>query len=132
MTPIKVFQEAVERGLRLGVEPCDTLTVQPAERCPPDFADKLRAHKRHLLVLLRLPFVMVYFRSLLETFFFAEDEDTRAALVEAGAEPASVYTRSELRMLVERHRRVPITVAELLRVHEAKRMFNARFAHTNR
>ena len=43
MTPIKVFQEAVERGLNLCVESRDRLTVQPAERCLPEFADKLRA-----------------------------------------------------------------------------------------
>jgi hypothetical protein len=108
MTPIKVFQEAAERGLKLGIKPPHTLTVQPANRCPRDFADTLSQHKWHLLVLLQLPFCMAYSNVLGETIFFAEDEDTRATLVEAGALPGSVYTRDELSILVE-----------------AKRVFNA-------
>jgi hypothetical protein len=52
--------------------------------------------------------MMAYSNVLAETIFFAEDEDTRAVLVEAGALPGSVYTREELSILVE-----------------AKRVFNA-------
>jgi hypothetical protein len=87
VTPIAVFQAAAERGLTLGMEPSDTLTVQPAGRCPAEFAATLKAHKWHLLPLLQLPFVMVYSERLGETVFFCEDEDTKAALLEAGAEP---------------------------------------------
>jgi hypothetical protein len=108
MTTIEVFQKAAELGLNLGVEHGDTLTVQPANRCPRDFADTLRQHKWHILVLLQLLFCMAYSKVLGQTIFFAGDEDTRAMLVEAGALPASVYTRDELSILVE-----------------AKRVFNA-------
>jgi hypothetical protein len=108
MTTIEVFQKAAELGLNLGVERGDTLTVQPANRCPREFADTLSQHKWHLLVLLQLPFCMAYSNVLGETIFFAEDEDTKATLVEAGALPDSVYTRDELSILVE-----------------AKRVFNA-------
>jgi hypothetical protein len=108
MTTIEVFQKAAELGLNLGVERGDTLTVQPANRCPREFADTLSKHKWHLLVLLQLPFCMAYSNALGETIFFAEDEDTMATLVEAGALPGSVYTRNELSILVE-----------------AKRVFNA-------
>jgi len=73
-----------------------------------------------------LPFVMVFSQILGETIFFCEDEDTKGALVEAGAEPESIYTREELRVLVEQHRRAPITAAELLRIHGARRAFNGR------
>jgi len=84
---VQVFQGAVELGLKLDIEPGDTLTVQPANRCSVEFANKLWEHKPELIALLRLPFVMVFSELLEETIFFCEDEDTRAALVEAGAEP---------------------------------------------
>jgi hypothetical protein len=108
MTTIEVLQKAADLGLKLGSENGNTLTFQPSGRCPPDFTETLKAHKWRLLVPLQLLFVMVYSNVLGETIFFAEDEDTRATLVEAGALPGSVYTRDELSILVE-----------------AKRVFNA-------
>ena len=87
LTPIQVLQEASELRLTLDFEPPDTLTVKPARLCSAEFAEVLKAHKPALLALLKLPFVMVFSQILSETIFFCEDEDTRAALVEAGAEP---------------------------------------------
>jgi hypothetical protein len=107
-TPIAVLQKAAGLGLTLGIENGETLTVRPGEHCPADFADLLAQWKWHLLTMLTWPFVMAYSETLGKTVFFAEDEDTRAALVEAGALPGSVYTRDELSILVE-----------------AKRLFNA-------
>ena len=49
-------------------------------------------HKVALLALLKLPFVMVSSQILGETILFCEDEATKGALVEAGAEPWSIYT----------------------------------------
>ena len=63
-TTIEVFQKAAELGLKLGFEPPDTLTVEPARLCPAEFAEVLKAHKPALLALLRLPFVIVYSESL--------------------------------------------------------------------
>jgi hypothetical protein len=103
-TPIAVLQKAAGLGLTLGIENGETLTVRPGEHCPADFADLLARWKWHLLTMLTWPFVMVYSETLGETVFFAEDEDTRAALVEAGALPGSVYTRDELSILVEAKR----------------------------
>jgi hypothetical protein len=103
-TPIAVLQKAAGLGLTLGIENGETLTVQPGERCPADFADLLARWKWHLLTMLTWPFVMAYSETLGKTVFFAEDEDTRAALVEAGALPGSVYTREELSILVEAKR----------------------------
>jgi hypothetical protein len=88
MSTTELFTEAIKRGLKLSFEPPLTLVVESAERCPDDFADTLSEHKAQLLALLRLPVVMVFSRTLDETIFFCEDEDTKAALVEAGA-PAS-------------------------------------------
>ena len=85
-TTIQVFAKAAERGLKLGSKPPHTLTVEPAERCPKDFVPVLKAHKPGLLALLKLPFVMVSSQILNETIIFCEDETTRAALVEAGAD----------------------------------------------
>jgi hypothetical protein len=124
-TTIEVFQKAAELGLKLGVEPPGTLTLQPASRCPPEFADALRAHKWHLLHLLGLPFVMVH-SATQETIFFCEDEDTKAALVEAGASEWSIYTKDELRVLVAQNRIAPLSPDELRKVHEIKRTFHGR------
>jgi hypothetical protein len=123
--PISVLHEAGRRGVKLEAHGND-LHVIPGERVSPDFVPVLKANKPALLALLKLPFVMVDSEVLKETIPFCEDEDTKTALVEAGAEPASVYTREELRVLVEQHRRAPITAAELLRIHGARRAFNGR------
>jgi hypothetical protein len=93
MTPIALVQQAADYGLKLGVESPDTLTVEPARLCSAEFAEALKAHKPALLALLKLPFVMVSSQILNETILFCEDETTKAVLVEAGAEPWSIYTR---------------------------------------
>jgi hypothetical protein len=125
---IEVLQKAAEFGLKLGVELPDTLTFQPANRCPIEFATTLQAHKPQLLTLLRLPFVMVYSKALEETVFFCEDEATKAALIDTGAQEWSIYTRSELRILCEQNRVAPLSPDELRKVHQIKRTFNGRIA----
>ena len=126
LTPIQVLQEASELRLTLGFEPPDTLAVKPANRCPKDFVPVLKAHKPALLALLKLPFVMVDSQILGETIFFAEDEATRGALVQAGASEWSIYTRAELQTLCVQNRVAPLTAAELRKVHEIKRAFSGR------
>ena len=96
--------------------------------CPAEFAEILKAHKPALLALLKLPFVMVYSQILEETVFFCQDEATRAALVEAGAEEWSIYTKDELRTLCEQNRVAPLSPAELRKVHEIKRTFSGRIS----
>ena len=125
LAPISVLQEVSRCGLKLEAHD-NELHVIPDDRVSADFVPVLKAHKPALLALLKLPFVMVFSQILGETIFFCEDEDTKGALVEAGAEPESIYTREELRVLVEQHRRAPITAAELLRIHGARRAFNGR------
>jgi hypothetical protein len=125
-TPIALLQRAAELGLKLGSKSGDTLTVQPGECCPRDFAATLKAHKWLLLPLLRLPFVMVYSEGLGETIFFCDDEHGRAALVEAGACEWSIYTREELRILCGQNRIAPLSDADLRQLHDGRRVFNAR------
>jgi hypothetical protein len=131
MTPttIQVLLRASELGLRLGFEPPDTLTFQPANRCPRDFVPLLRQYKPWLLVLLKQPFVMVYSKAFEETIFSCEDEDTKALLASAGAEPLSIYTRAELEVLIKANRIAPLTIAELTKLNEIKRTFNATIAN---
>ena len=96
-TPISILQRAADLGLKLAFTPPENLDVKASGPWPKEFADTLRNHKAQLLALLRLPFVMVDSESLRETIFFCADEDTRAALVEAGAEFFAIYTKDELR-----------------------------------
>jgi hypothetical protein len=126
MTPIGLLQQAADYDLKLGIEPPDTLTVEPAERCPPEFAPVLKAHKPELMALLSLPMVMMYSATLEEIVFFCQDEATRDALVQAGAEEWSIYTKDELRVLVAQNRVASLSIAELRKVHEIKRAFHAR------
>jgi hypothetical protein len=130
-TPVALLQQAADGGLKLGFEPPNTLTVEPARLCPAEFAEVLLAQKPALLALLRLPFVMVFSQILGETIFFCEDEATRAALVEAGDDPWSIYTKDELQVLVAQNRVAPLTAAELRKVHEIKRTFGSRIATDN-
>jgi hypothetical protein len=125
-TPIALLQKTAELGLKLGARPGDKLTVQPAERCPPDFAKTLKAHKWALLPLLRLPFVMVFSQALGETIFFCENEDTRGALIEAGVSEWTIYTRDELRVLVAQNRVKPFIPDELLKLHDIRKTFYGR------
>jgi hypothetical protein len=125
-TPITLLQKAADLGLKLGSEGRQWLTVEPAKRCPSAFADTLKDHKWLLLDLLRLPFVMAHSETLGETIFFCEDEDTKAALVEAGAGEWSIYTKDELRTLCEQNRIAPLSADELRKVHEIKRTFSGR------
>jgi hypothetical protein len=125
-TPIAILQKAADLGLTLSFTPPDTLDVKASGPWPKSFADTLRTYKPQLLDLLRLPFVMVFSQILEETVFFCADEPTKAALVAAGAEEWSIYTKDELRTLSEQNRVAPLTAAELRRVHEIKRTFCGR------
>ena len=130
-TTIEVLQEAADHGLKLGFEPPDTLTFEPAERCPKDFVPVLKAHKPALLPLLQskgVTWIEVYSERLGETIFFCEDEHTKASLVEAGASEWSIYTKDELQALVAQNRVAPLSDDELRKVHQMKRTFNARIA----
>ena len=127
-TTIEVLQKAAEFGLKLGFKPPDTLTFQPANRCPVEFAITLQTHKPQLLNLLRLPFCMVYSKALEETIFFCEDEATKGALIEAGAEEWSIYTKDELRVLIAHNRVKPFLPDELCKVHKLKQTFHGRIA----
>jgi hypothetical protein len=125
-TPIAILRKAADLGLALSFTPPDTLDVKASGPWPKSFADTLRDHKSQLLALLQLPFCMVFSESLGETVFFCEDEDTQAALVEAGADEWSIYTRAELQTLCEQNRIAPLTTSELRKLHEIKRAFSGR------
>jgi len=127
-TPISILEQAADLGLRLAFIPPDTLDVKAAGSWPQLFADTLRENKPELIELLSLPFVMVFSETLEQDVFFVEDEPTKAALIEAGAEEWSIYTRDELRILCEQNRVAPLSPDELRKVYEIKRTFNGRIA----
>jgi hypothetical protein len=124
--PIAILQRAADLGLSLSFKPPDTLDVKASGPWPQSFADTLRAHKPQLLALLKLPFVMVYSRALEETLFFCQDEDTKAALISAGASEWSIYTKAELRVLIAQNRVKPFLPDDLCKLHEIKRTFHGR------
>jgi hypothetical protein len=131
-TPVEILMEAARMGLKLGIRPGDKITFEPVERCPPDFVEVLRDHKAQLLDLLRRDdFVLVNSKAVGELLFFCEDETTKADLVAAGAEEWRIYTKDELRILVEQNRIKPFTEVELSKVHEVKRTFSAKVVPGN-
>lgn len=130
LTAIEVFQQAADHGLRLRAVGND-LHVNPGRSCPPAFVPMLCAHKPSLLCLLQLPFVIVDSKALGESVFFCDDDNTKAALIEAGADPWSVYTRDELRILVAHNRAKPFIPEELCRLHEIRKAFRGRIGTDN-
>jgi len=125
-TAISILQKATDLGLKVGLKLPDTLSVESAKPWPREFAETLRDYKPRLLALLQLPFLMAYSQILGETIFFCENEATKTALTEAGADEWSVYTRDELRVLVTHNRAKPFLPGELLKLHESKRTFHGR------
>lgn len=54
-TPRELYLEAARRGLSLEAAGGDKLAVRPKGKCPPAFADELRAHKAAILLWLADP-----------------------------------------------------------------------------
>ena len=79
-------------------------------------------------MLLTLPFVIVYSKALGEIIFFCHDDDTKAALVEAGASEWSIYTKNELRTLIAQNRAKPFLPDELCKLYSIKRAFSGRIS----
>src|SRR6516164_1376961 len=123
MTTLEVLAEAGDRGLSLSARG-DGLVARPNRLLTPDFAHKLCEFKPALLSLLQtkgITWIEVHSERLGETIFFCEDEPTKEALVEAGAEEWRIYTRAELQILVAQNRVAPLSPHELQKIHELKR-----------
>ena len=134
MTAFDVLSESHQLGLTLWAKDHGKLGFKPERICSPEFREKLRAHKPQLLALLqtkRVTWIEVFSERIGEALFFCEDEATKAAIVEAGADPWSIYTKDELRILVAQNRIAPLNVAELRKLHDIKRTFNARITPNN-
>ena len=134
MTTLEVLSEARERGLVLTPRG-DQLAVGPNRLLSPDFSAKLREFKPALLSLLQtkgITWIEVHSERLGEDLLFCRDEETKATLIEAGAEPWSVYTRDELQILVAQNRAAPLSDDELRKVHRIKGTFGASLSDTRR
>jgi len=128
MTTLEVLSEAKERGLSLSPRG-DGLAASPNRLLTPDFAHTLCEFKPALLPLLQtkgITWIEVYSERLGDDLLFCRDEDTKATLIEAGAEPWSIYTRAELRILVAQNRVAPLSDVELPDDHQIKGTFGAR------
>jgi hypothetical protein len=97
----------------------DKLRVLLPADCSPELKEAIRQHKRAILSLMKLSFLIVRSDVLNSMVIFVPAEATKELLVAAGAEPGSIYTRGELEILV----RSRITPTELLLIHAAKQHF---------
>jgi hypothetical protein len=130
MTPLEVLAQANEHGLFLSARG-EGLAVHPDHLLTQALENMLLEFKPALLPLLRtkgITWIEVYSERVGETIFFCSDEETRGALIEAGASPWSIYTKQELRQLEAQNRIAPISADELRRVHEIKRTFLGRIS----
>jgi hypothetical protein len=130
MTALEVLSEARERGLTVSARG-DQLAVGPNRLLSPDLSAKLREFKPALLRLLQtkgVTWIEVHSERLGEDLIFCQDEAAKEALIEAGAEPWSIYTRAELQILVAQNRVAPISDDELRKMHTIKRTFSAKIA----
>ena len=128
MTAFDVLSQARKRGLALSANG-DRLEVSPVYDCPRDFVRTLQEYKPALVLLLGSKgrtWIDFYSERVGQTVFFCRDEDSKAALVEAGASEWSIYTKAELRTLVTHNRAMPFTDDELRKVHAIKRTFHGR------
>jgi hypothetical protein len=97
----------------------DKLRVLLPANGPHELKIAIRQHKPTLLNLLRLTFVTVRSCVLNATVFFVPDDATKESLVSAGASAGSIYTRSELAVLVRQR----VTPSELRQIHMARQIF---------
>jgi hypothetical protein len=121
-TPVDLLLEASRRGFRIKA---DGINLHITPQCPAEFAETVRSLKPRLLALLELTFVVVDSKAVGEILFFCADEATKMALLEAGADEWAIYTRDELWILCEQNRIAPISQAELCKMHDIKKTFNA-------
>src|SRR5262245_28308559 len=122
-TPVEVFLEVAASGGKLDIAG-DRLRMLLPPDCPPELKNAIREHKRGLLELLRLNFLIVRSDTLNRTVVWSPEEKTKNALVAAGVSPGCIYTASELELLV----RQGITPEDLLLLDAAKRKFHGRLA----
>lgn len=120
-TPIEVLLTVANIGGRLGIAG-DKLRMLLPPDCPPELKDTIRQHKRELLELFGLNFLVVHSDTVNATLFWTPDEGTKESLAAAGADRGSIYTASELAQLVSRR----ITVDELPLIHAAKQKFSGK------
>src|SRR5438552_9466602 len=87
MTAFDVLSESHQRGVTVWAKDNGKLGFKPERLCSPELREKLSAHKPQLLALLQtkgITWIEVFSERIGETIFFCEDEETKAALVEAG------------------------------------------------
>ena len=129
MTAFDVLSESHQRGVTVWAKDNGKLGFKPERLCSPELREKLSAHKPQLLALLQtkgITWIEVFSERIDETIFFCEDDDTRGALIKAGASAWSIYTKAEIRQLVQQNRIAPLSSAELRKVHEIHKIFHAR------
>jgi hypothetical protein len=122
-TPIEVWISVGALGGRLGISD-EKLRVLLPEDSPPEFENMIRQHKAALLDLYRLKFHVIQSDILKATVFWAADEQTAKSLAAYGADRGSIYTPTEIELLINNR----VTAGQLKTFHEAKKGFSGKLA----
>jgi len=123
-TPVSTFLAVLETGGRFAPADGDKLRVMLPADCSADLKDAIRAHKDGLLALLAGPPFIVVRSDVTQPdllLWVATDRD-RDFLISLGAPAGAVYTRDELRAIVNRN---PDADTMTL-LHRTKRTFGGR------
>jgi hypothetical protein len=120
-TPIGTLLKLAALGGRLSIAG-DKLRVLHPANSPNELKDSISQHKSTLLNLLRLKFIVVQADAVDAILFWTPEEETKTALILAGAIASNVYTRSELAAIAQSR----ITSQQLLLIHTTKRFFAGR------
>ena len=118
-TPVQILGDVRAIGGNLSIAGDQLRVLLPVD-CSSKLKGEIREHKAALLRLLGVKFLVVWSQLLKETVFFVADDQTKERLVASGAERGGIYTRAELAVLANGQ----VSADELIRVHEAKQLFN--------
>jgi hypothetical protein len=119
-SPIEVLIAVTNIGGSLRLDETAALLARLPRDFPKSLTESIKRHKPALVELLRLNFLLVRSDALKTNLFWTPDDRTKNALLAAGAEAGSIYTASELGVLVNRR----VTGVELTTIHEAKQVLS--------
>lgn len=120
--PFEVLVGVVKIGGSLGIDESGALRVRVPRTFPPSLKNSIQRHKLGLVELLRRNFLLVRSEVLKTTVIWTPDDQTKEALISAGAGGGYIYTSAELAYLINGG----VASDELPLIHEAKQKFSGK------